>query len=165
MTPCNKPCWADRHNCATGFKHLRDILDQVRHGSWSISHAVWLPAGLTGTVYGRLQDSGYFFDPVQREVEQQVMPWLVQETQNEVARRNTARSVIVPCLPLLMHSALLKLQVLNVTFRYDFQLVYTAGRYKCILKDMNTSIYMMLDLNSAVCFRLPFTCTARMMLR
>ena len=51
-------------------------------------------AGLTGTVYGRLQDSGYFFDPVQREVEQQVMPWLLQETQNEVARRNTARCAV-----------------------------------------------------------------------
>ena len=42
-------------------------------------------------MYDRLQDSGYFFDPVQREVEQQVMPWLLQETQNEVTRRNTAR--------------------------------------------------------------------------
>ena len=47
-------------------------------------------------MYGRLQDSGYFFDPVQREVEQQVMPWLLQETQNEVARRNTARSAAPP---------------------------------------------------------------------
>lgn len=54
----------------------------------------WCCAGLTGTVYGRLQDSGYFFDPVQREVEQQIMPWLLQEVQSEVARRNTARSVV-----------------------------------------------------------------------
>lgn len=52
-------------------------------------------AGLTGTVYSRLQDSGYFFDPVQREVEQQVLPWLLQETEKEVARRNTARSVLL----------------------------------------------------------------------
>jgi hypothetical protein len=50
-------------------------------------------AGLTGTVYGRLQDSGFFFDPVQREVEQQVMPWLKEETQKIVARQATARSV------------------------------------------------------------------------
>ena len=48
-------------------------------------------AGLTGTVYGRLQDSGYFFDPVQREVEQQVMPWLKEETDKIVARHATAR--------------------------------------------------------------------------
>ncbi len=49
--------------------------------------------GLTGTVYGRLQDSGFFFDPVQREVEQQVMPWLKEETQKIVARQATARCV------------------------------------------------------------------------
>lgn len=47
--------------------------------------------GLTGTVYGQLQDSGFFFDPVQREVEQQVMPWLKEETQKIVARQATAR--------------------------------------------------------------------------
>ncbi len=55
--------------------------------------------GLTGTVYGRLQDSGFFFDPVQREVEQQVMPWLKEETQNIVARQATARCVTTHHLP------------------------------------------------------------------
>ena len=53
-------------------------------------------AGLTGTVYGRLQDSGFFFDPVQREVEQQVMPWLKEETEKIVARHATARYVLPP---------------------------------------------------------------------
>ncbi len=56
-------------------------------------------AGLTGTVYGRLQDSGFFFDPVQREVEQQVMPWLKEETQKIVARQATARCVTTHHLP------------------------------------------------------------------
>lgn len=46
---------------------------------------------MTGTVYGRLQDSGFFFDPVQREIEQQVMPWLKEETEKIVARHATAR--------------------------------------------------------------------------
>ena len=55
--------------------------------------------GLTGTVYGRLQDSGFFFDPVQREVEQQVMPWLKEETQKIVARQATARCVTTHHLP------------------------------------------------------------------
>lgn len=50
-----------------------------------------LPAGLTGTVYGRLQDSGFFFDPVQREIEQQVMPWLKEETEKVVAQHAVAR--------------------------------------------------------------------------
>lgn len=53
-------------------------------------------AGLTDTVYGRLQDSGFFFDPVQREVEQQVMPWLKEETEKIVARHATARYVPPP---------------------------------------------------------------------
>ncbi|KAL3163290.1 hypothetical protein ABBQ32_009684 [Trebouxia sp. C0010 RCD-2024] len=50
--------------------------------------------GLTGTVYGRLQDSGFFFDPVQREIEQQVMPWLKEETEKVVAQHAVARAVV-----------------------------------------------------------------------
>ncbi|KAL3131855.1 hypothetical protein ABBQ38_007568 [Trebouxia sp. C0009 RCD-2024] len=50
--------------------------------------------GLTGTVYGRLQDSGFSFDPVQREIEQQVMPWLKEETEKVVAQHAVARAVV-----------------------------------------------------------------------
>lgn len=52
-------------------------------------------SGLTGTIYGRLQDSGFFFDPVQREIEQQVMPWLKEETEKIVARHATARCLLL----------------------------------------------------------------------
>ena len=52
-------------------------------------------SGLTGTIYGRLQDSGFFFDPVQREIEQQVMPWLKEETEKIVARHATARYLLI----------------------------------------------------------------------
>lgn len=52
-------------------------------------------SGLTGTIYGRLQDSGFFFDPVQREIEQQVVPWLKEETEKIVARHATARCLLL----------------------------------------------------------------------
>ena len=68
-------------------------------------------AGLTGTVYGRLQDSGFFFDPVQREVEQQVIPWLRGETEKIVARHMTARYACT---------------------RHKFVARHTNARYACI---------------------------------
>ena len=33
--------------------------------------------GLMGNVFDRLYDSGFFYDPVQREVEQEFMPWFI----------------------------------------------------------------------------------------
>ncbi|DBA85374.1 hypothetical protein WJX79_002769 [Trebouxia sp. C0005] len=72
---------------ATAETHLREKVAAATFARGYIK-------GLTGTVYGRLQDSGYFFDPVQREVEQQVMPWLKEETQKIVARQATARAVV-----------------------------------------------------------------------
>ena len=73
--------------------------------------------GLTGTVYGRLQDSGFFFDPVQREVEQQVMPWLKEETQKIVARQATARFVTTHHLPAAPHVVPVFLNTVKVQVR------------------------------------------------
>ncbi len=45
------------------------------------------------SVRGRLYDSGYFFDPVGREVETEFLPWLRQETLSALNNVATARSV------------------------------------------------------------------------
>ena len=50
-------------------------------------------AGLMASVRGRLYDSGYFFDPVRREVETEFLPWLRQEALSALSNVATARSV------------------------------------------------------------------------
>ena len=45
------------------------------------------------SVRGRLYDSGYFFDPVGREVETEFLPGLRQETLSALSNVATARSV------------------------------------------------------------------------
>ena len=44
-------------------------------------------SGLLGSVFDRLHDSGFFYDPVQREIENEFMPWL---TDTVVAECSTA---------------------------------------------------------------------------
>ena len=42
---------------------------------------------------GRLYESGYFFDPVGREVETEFLPWLRQEALSALSNVAMARSV------------------------------------------------------------------------
>jgi len=49
---------------------------------------------LVGQVFSGLQDSGYFFDPLEREVQTQFMPWLLDRTTNHLEQVAEDRSLM-----------------------------------------------------------------------
>lgn len=48
--------------------------------------------GLVGTVFEKLHEDGFFFDPVSKEVEEEFMPWLTDATVATVAQASAARA-------------------------------------------------------------------------
>mmetsp|Transcript_26597 Transcript_26597/g.66971 ORF Transcript_26597/g.66971 Transcript_26597/m.66971 type:complete len:512 (+) Transcript_26597:216-1751(+) len=51
-------------------------------------------SGMMGTVFDRLRQTGFFFDPVEREVTELFMPWLSNEASNHLAHEETSRAVM-----------------------------------------------------------------------
>mmetsp|Transcript_23853 Transcript_23853/g.28820 ORF Transcript_23853/g.28820 Transcript_23853/m.28820 type:complete len:448 (+) Transcript_23853:176-1519(+) len=50
--------------------------------------------GLVGNVFDRLYTAGYFYDPVEKEVEQDFMPWLHKEVAVSIGKQTAARSAV-----------------------------------------------------------------------
>jgi len=49
---------------------------------------------LVPSVFGTLQDHGYFFDPVERDIESEFMPWLMQGVEGEMQKARVARNCL-----------------------------------------------------------------------
>ena len=49
--------------------------------------------GVVSGVFGQLQARGFFYDPVEREVQQQLLPWLREQAQEQLASGIIARRV------------------------------------------------------------------------
>ncbi|XP_018599270.1 radial spoke head protein 3 homolog B-like [Scleropages formosus] len=45
-------------------------------------------------VYGMLRDKGYFYDPVERDVETEFLPWVIKEVNNTLGKRYVARTIL-----------------------------------------------------------------------
>jgi len=62
--------------------------------------------GLMGNVFDRLYDTGFFYDPVQREVEQEFMPWftdaVVDDCSNAAVTRRCVNDIIANALKEMM---------------------------------------------------------------
>ncbi|KAK9816840.1 hypothetical protein WJX72_005799 [[Myrmecia] bisecta] len=67
----------------------RDLREKVAANSFARGYL----RGLMGTVFGRLYDSGFFYDPVQREVETEFLPWLKAEALQALDSLAQARAV------------------------------------------------------------------------
>lgn len=52
-------------------------------------------SGIVNTVFGRLQQTGYFYDPLLKEVEESFMPWLKEQAVSYLERGVVARQVRV----------------------------------------------------------------------
>lgn len=52
-------------------------------------------SGIVTTVFDRLQAAGYFYDPIQREVEESFMPWLKDAATAYLSQGVLARQVCV----------------------------------------------------------------------
>lgn len=57
---------------------------------------------MVGNVFDKLYEQGYFYDPVEKEVEEDFMPWLSAETSACINREASARA----CIDLLIADAL-----------------------------------------------------------
>lgn len=51
-------------------------------------------ADLVPSVFGTLSDNGYFFDPVERDVEQGFLPWLMDQVVDQLERNEQGRMVL-----------------------------------------------------------------------
>jgi FKBP-type peptidyl-prolyl cis-trans isomerase len=49
---------------------------------------------LVGEVFSGLADSGYFFDPLEKEVETEFMPWLIEQATANLGQMRTERSLV-----------------------------------------------------------------------
>lgn len=49
---------------------------------------------LVPSVFGTLQDHGYFYDPVERDIESKFMPWLMENIEIDLSKARLARSVL-----------------------------------------------------------------------
>ncbi|XP_075453876.1 radial spoke head protein 3 homolog isoform X2 [Ascaphus truei] len=51
-------------------------------------------ADLIPPVFGRLRDNGYFYDPVERDVETGFIPWLMEEVEKTLEKNNLGRTML-----------------------------------------------------------------------
>ncbi|KAG7327655.1 hypothetical protein KOW79_009261 [Hemibagrus wyckioides] len=51
-------------------------------------------ADLLPSVYSKLRDHGYFYDPVHRDIETGFLPWLMAEVNNTLEKQEVARTVL-----------------------------------------------------------------------
>ncbi|XP_015243484.1 PREDICTED: radial spoke head protein 3 homolog isoform X1 [Cyprinodon variegatus] len=51
-------------------------------------------AGLLPSVFTSLRNQGYFYDPVEKDVEVNFLPWLMSEVNNQLKKRDTARQIL-----------------------------------------------------------------------
>mmetsp|Transcript_14419 Transcript_14419/g.24424 ORF Transcript_14419/g.24424 Transcript_14419/m.24424 type:complete len:457 (+) Transcript_14419:182-1552(+) len=85
----------------------RDRLErekQVREKVAAQTFARGYLTGMVGNVFDKLYEQGYFYDPVEKEVEEDFMPWLAAETSACIDREASARA----CIDLLIADALKK---------------------------------------------------------
>jgi len=79
------------------MKQQREILRKEKETSDKIAARAFAQsylADLVPSVFGTLADNGYFFDPVERDVEQGFLPWLMDQVGSELHRKLTGRAVL-----------------------------------------------------------------------
>merc|ERR1719198_1521094 len=68
----------------------RDAADKIAARALAQSYL----SGLVPSVYGVLDDGGYFFDQQEREVESVMIPWLMDGVDAELKKMTTARALL-----------------------------------------------------------------------
>ncbi|MCJ8737905.1 hypothetical protein PDJAM_G00029380 [Pangasius djambal] len=79
------------------IKQQRLILKKERETAEKIAARTFTQhylADLLPSVYANLRDHGYFYDPVQRDIETGFLPWLMAEVNNTLEKHDAARTVL-----------------------------------------------------------------------
>ncbi|XP_060067741.1 radial spoke head protein 3 homolog B-like [Ylistrum balloti] len=79
------------------MKQQREILKKEHETSEKIAARAFAQsylADLVPTVFGTLSDNGYFYDPVERDIEQGFMPWLMDQVKEQLHKSQLGRMVL-----------------------------------------------------------------------
>lgn len=79
------------------MKQQREILRKEKETAEKIAARAFAQgylADLVPSVFGTLSDNGYFYDPVERDVEQGFLPWLMDQVTAELDRSELGRLVL-----------------------------------------------------------------------
>lgn len=79
------------------MKQQKEILRKERETSDKIAARAFAQsylADLVPSVFGTLSDNGYFYDPVERDVEQGFIPWLMERVEEQIERSVLGRTVL-----------------------------------------------------------------------
>ncbi|XP_053491160.1 radial spoke head protein 3 homolog [Ictalurus furcatus] len=79
------------------IKQQRLVLKKERETAEKIAARTFTQhylADLLPSVYANLRDHGYFYDPVERDIETGFLPWLMAEVNNALENQHVARTVL-----------------------------------------------------------------------
>lgn len=72
------------------LKKERETADKIAARAFAQAYL----ADLVPSVFGTLNDNGYFYDPVERDVETGFMPWLMEEVEKQLGKSILSRTVL-----------------------------------------------------------------------
>ncbi|CAG09450.1 unnamed protein product, partial [Tetraodon nigroviridis] len=75
----------------------REVLRKERETEQKIAARAYTQqymSGLLTTVFSSLRTGGYFFDPIEREIESSFLPWLMLEVDKNMEKRSAAREIL-----------------------------------------------------------------------
>uniref|UniRef100_A0A8C9RDN2 Radial spoke head 3 n=1 Tax=Scleropages formosus TaxID=113540 RepID=A0A8C9RDN2_SCLFO len=79
------------------IKQQREVLQKEKEAAEKIAAQAFAKQYLSSLlphVYNMLRDSGFFYDPVERDVETGFLPWLMAEVNSTLEKRYVARTVL-----------------------------------------------------------------------
>ncbi|KAL3881695.1 hypothetical protein ACJMK2_028099 [Sinanodonta woodiana] len=79
------------------MKQQREVLRKEKETAEKIAARAFAQsylADLVPTVFGTLSDNGYFYDPVERDIEQGFMPWLMESVTEQLKKSELGRLVL-----------------------------------------------------------------------
>lgn len=79
------------------IKQQKAVLEKEKETADKIAARAFAQQYLTDllpSVYSNLKESGYFYDPVKRDLETGFLPWLMEEVSNTLEKRYVARTVV-----------------------------------------------------------------------
>ncbi|XP_078001458.1 radial spoke head protein 3 homolog isoform X2 [Glandiceps talaboti] len=79
------------------MRQQREVLKKERETAEKIAARAFAQAylaDLVPSVFGTLNDNGYFYDPVERDVETGFMPWLMEEVEKQIGKSVLSRTVL-----------------------------------------------------------------------
>ncbi|XP_033118105.1 radial spoke head protein 3 homolog [Anneissia japonica] len=79
------------------MKQQREVLKKERETAEKIAARAFAQsylADLVPSVFGTLSDNGYFYDPVERDVENGFMPWIMDEVEKEINKSLLGRTML-----------------------------------------------------------------------